>query len=209
MLEVFAVAVGQSSADERASSQNVKTDRRFRKVGVLRPAFDQMRRNPINKAPERAGGHLVVRAQACAPRNSLPDRLKLVALINPRREVMRGSNNVLLGINPAVFMRVVKHAAAVVVDERLGQGALGDDHIVAVEFDVVVLDCLSPLGLDDADPIYEFLRLDQHTFPMHALEIHGVTRRNPKAWRGTFSLSAPALIQIGKMSLRPKIKRPS
>ena len=59
-------------------------------------------------------------------------------------------------------MRVVEHAAAVVVDEALRQRALGDDHVVAVELDVEILDLLDALGLHDRHAVDQVLGLDQH-----------------------------------------------
>ena len=61
-------------------------------------------------------------------------------------------------------MRVVEHAAAVVVDEGLRQRALGDDHVVAVELDVKIFDLLDLLGLHDRDAVDEIPGLDQHAF---------------------------------------------
>ena len=58
-------------------------------------------------------------------------------------------------------MRVVEHAAAVVVDEAFRQRALGDDHVMGVELDVEIFDLLNPLGLHDRDAIDEILGLDQ------------------------------------------------
>jgi hypothetical protein len=72
-------------------------------------------------------------------------------------------------------VRVVEHAAAVVVDESLRQCALGDDHVVRVEFDVEVCEALNALGLHDGDAVDEILGLDQH-----AGEIHRVIGRYPK-----------------------------
>ena len=64
-------------------------------------------------------------------------------------------------------MRVVKHAAAVVVDESLRQRAFGDDHVVGVELDVEILDLIDALGLHDRDAVDEILGLDQHADPKY------------------------------------------
>lgn len=72
-------------------------------------------------------------------------------------------------------MRVVKHAAVVVVDVALRRRALGDDHIVAVELDMEILDLVDPLRLKDRYQIDQIAHLDQYPF-----EIHCVMRRNPQ-----------------------------
>jgi hypothetical protein len=100
-------------------------------------------------------------------------------------------------------MRVVKHAAVVVVDVALRRRALGDDHIVAVELDMEILDLVDPLRLKDRYQIDQIAHLDQYPF-----EIHCVMRRNPQlAPRHTVG-HAPALMQIGRMSVCPSAKRP-
>ena len=81
-------------------------------------------------------------------------------------------------------MRVVEHAAAVVVDEGFGQGAFGDDHVVGLELDVKVFHSLDALGLHDRDAIDEVFRFNQHAavliLEVFVIEVDGVVRRNPQ-----------------------------
>ena len=51
--EVRAITIGQNLADHPTTA-NVETDRRLGMVDVLRPAFDDMRRDPIDKAAQLA-----------------------------------------------------------------------------------------------------------------------------------------------------------
>ena len=54
LFEVFAIAIGQNLTDQSAVGINVETDRRLGMIDVLRPAFDDMRRDPIDKAAQLA-----------------------------------------------------------------------------------------------------------------------------------------------------------
>ena len=64
-------------------------------------------------------------------------------------------------------MRVLKHAAAVIVHKALGQRAFREDDAMRLELDVEVIDALDALGLDDRDAIDEIDGLDQHAFKEH------------------------------------------
>ena len=66
-------------------------------------------------------------------------------------------------------MRVVEHRAAVVVDEALGRSALGQDHVVAVQLDMHVVDPWQPAFLHDRGVVDEAARRHQN-----AIEPHGV-----------------------------------
>ena len=72
-------------------------------------------------------------------------------------------------------MSVVEYAAAIVVDKALRQRPLGDDHIVSVELDVEIVHLVGALSLHDRGAINEVLGFDQH-----AVDVHGVVRRNPE-----------------------------
>ena len=98
-------------------------------------------------------------------------------------------------------MRVVEHAAAVVVEECLRQRAFGDDHVVAVELDVEIFDLVDAFRLHDRDAVDEVLGLDQHAAAISKyMAWCGETHRSRL---GTFASSAPALMQIGRMSCGP------
>ncbi len=53
LLKVLAIAIGENLADQSAAGVNVETDRRFGMFRVLRPTFDDMRRDPIDRAAQR------------------------------------------------------------------------------------------------------------------------------------------------------------
>ena len=78
----------------------------------------QMRRDPIDKAAQRASRRRFVRRQAGTQRNASPDRLQLVAPIEPWRAIASERRRC-ARIEHAIFVRVMEDAAAVVVDERL------------------------------------------------------------------------------------------
>jgi len=54
VFEVLAITIGENLPEQSSAGENVETDRRFGMVGVLRPAFDDTRCDPIDKAPRSA-----------------------------------------------------------------------------------------------------------------------------------------------------------
>ena len=48
-------------------------------------------------------------------------------------------------------MRIMKHAAAVIIDERLRERAFGENNVMAVKLDVKILDALGVFDLNDRD----------------------------------------------------------
>ena len=90
LLKVFAIAVSENLTDQLTAGEYVQTDRRFLMIGVLRPTFDSPRRYPIKKAAHIARPRpRIVWCYSCAPRETLPDHFKLIALIEPRRAISR------------------------------------------------------------------------------------------------------------------------
>ena len=85
-------------------------------------------------------------------------------------------------------MRIVEHAAAVIVDKGFRESALGDDDIVALKLDVEIFHLVHVIGLYDRHAVDEVLGLDQHT-----LDIHGVVRR--------YSQIAPRYIWLERSGL--------
>ena len=93
MLQVFAIVVGKNLPNEPVAGKDVQAHRRFGMVGVLRPAFDDLRRNPIDKAAQVAGSPLLIaRHQSGAARNALPYGLDLVAFIKSWRTIPSADN---------------------------------------------------------------------------------------------------------------------
>jgi antitoxin component HigA of HigAB toxin-antitoxin module len=84
-----------------------------------------------------------------------------------------------IGMGCPIFVRIVEHAATVVVDEAFRESALGDDHVVGFELDVHVLDLVGALRLHDRDAIEKVLGLDQHATAFRVSQIHRVVRRDP------------------------------
>src|SRR4051795_9984772 len=78
-------------------------------------------------------------------------------------------------IERTVFMRVVEHGSAVVVDEAFGRRALSDDHIMCIELDMKILNLIDGRSLYDGNLIHQIDRLDQD-----ALQVHGMVRRYPQ-----------------------------
>jgi len=97
----------------------------------------------------------------------------------------------------------VEHAAAVVVDEAFRQRAVGDDHVMRLELDVEILDFLHLPGLNDRDPLIECFA--SISTPSRSIAWCGETQRSRA---GTLTSSAPLLMQTGRMSVRPRMKRP-
>ena len=178
--KIVAIAIGENLADQSAANVNVETDRRCGVVDVLRPALDDMRRYPIDKAAQVAGPRrLITRRQSGAQRNPPPDRLKFVAFIKPCRAIARERSRS-VRIERPVFVCVVEYAAAVVVDEGFRQRTFGDDHIVSFKLDVNVLDLADALGLHDRRAVDQILCFDQHTVVIVVRKIHCVVGRDPK-----------------------------
>ncbi len=148
--EIAAIAIGQNLTDQSAADINVETDRRFGMIDVLRPAFDDVRRDPVDKAAQIGGqGCFVSRFQSGAHRKALPDRPDLVAFIKPSRAIARDRCRCRRWVPHAVFMGVVEQAAAVIVDEAFRKRAFGDDHVVGIKLDVEIFHSVDPLGLHD------------------------------------------------------------
>ncbi len=81
------------------------------------------------------------------------------------------------------FARIVKQTAIVIVDIAFRERPLGNDHVVIVKLQMEIFDLFDRLGLHHRYFINEILGLDQH-----AVQEHGVVRRNPKiASRGLIS----------------------
>ena len=78
-------------------------------------------------------------------------------------------------------MGVLEHGAAVVVDKAFRQRAFRDQNVVAVEFEVEIMDVLARRYFDDGHAIDEMLGRDQH-----AVEEHRVFRRHEKIARRDF-----------------------
>ena len=117
MLEVFAIAIGQGASDQDAIRINIQTDRRFGMVCVLRPAGDAGLPDMIDRAAQFADTRSVVRlGKSCTLRQASPYGFDFVAVIAPRRAITCRLPDI-IGIKPVIFVRVVKHAAAVIVEE--------------------------------------------------------------------------------------------
>ena len=176
-VEVGAAAVGEAGGDDAAVNHQVEAHRHGGVKRTACPAAHDASLDRVDIAMQRpAVGRRVGDAGARGHRPA--DRLELVAVLEARRAVDR-LNADRLGVRRPERGRVVEHAAAVVVDEALGRRALGDEHVVAVEFDVPVLDALDAGCLDDADAVDEELGRDQG-----AVHEHGVLGRHPEVARG-------------------------
>ena len=90
-------------------------------------------------------------------------------------------NNGLLRIEAAVFMSVVKYAAAVVVDEGFRQRPFSDDDVVRLKLDVEILNLVDMLCLKDGGAVYQILGFDQHAPPR-------------ETWRGAGRATDRALV---------------
>src|SRR5665213_444314 len=99
-----------------------------------------------------------------------PRRLYLISVLATRGTVLRSAPPRIRTKHP-IFVRVLEHAAAVIIDKGLRQRALSDDYIVSVEFDVEIFDLVDMLRLGNRYRINQVLGLDQHAF-----EVHGVMR---------------------------------
>ena len=184
--QVLAKPVRQHLAEAASADEDVETDRRFRRVAVLRPALDRMLPDRVDIAAQRRGVLRVGRArQARAPLDALTHGVDLIAGVEPRRAIMRSVGR-RIRIERTEFMRVVEHGAAVVVEKGFRQGALGDDHVMRVEFDVKIFDHVDAFGLQNRMAVDQVLGLDQHAamigrgpvWPRKGtlLEIHRVMR---------------------------------
>jgi hypothetical protein len=78
------------------------------------------------------------------------------------RGAVAGRHGRRIGIERAVFAGVVKHPAAVVVDETFRRRTLGQQHVVAVQFQMKILHRLHPIELHDAAPVHQRHRRHQH-----------------------------------------------
>ena len=170
MLQVFAIKVGENLPNEPIADKDVQAHRRFGVIRVLRPAFDDLRRDPIDEAAQGAGSRrLIARHQSGAQGDAPPYRLDLIAFIKPWCAIPSAGNRHCVRIEGAILVRVVEHSAAVVVDEGFRRRALRDDHVVAIKLDVEIFDLLDALGLHDGDTVDEVFRLDQHAVQIHCM----------------------------------------
>ena len=94
-------------------------------------------------------------------RQAAAHRLDPLAVFVARGTIHR-NRDIRLGVEAGVFVRVVEHAAAVVVDAALGCGTVGEQDGVPVQFDVEILDALDLARLGDRDAVDERLGRDQH-----------------------------------------------
>src|SRR5258708_5921645 len=112
-------AVGRGLSDRRAAGMEVETDGRLGMVGILRPAGDAGFADGVDIAAQLAGARCVGRAkQPGALRNGPPHRLDFIAIIESRRTIARRSPD-LVGVDRVVFMLILQHPAAVVLDPTL------------------------------------------------------------------------------------------
>ncbi len=72
-------------------------------------------------------------------------------------------------------MRIVEHAAAVIVEEAFGPSTLRQDRVMGFEFDVEILDLLRAVGLIDRNIVDQIFCLNQNP-----VQIHGMVRRDPE-----------------------------
>ena len=142
-------------------------------IGVLRPTGNAIVADAIDVATQLTDS-FVGQDQPGAQCDPLPYRFDLVAVFQTRGAVLRGAGH-RLGIKRRIVVSVVEYAAAIVVDKALRQRPLGDDHIVSVELDVEIVHLVGALSLYDRGAINEVLGFDQH-----AVDVHGVVRRNPE-----------------------------
>ena len=91
LLEILAITIGQYLTNQSVAGKDVQTNRRLRMIDVLRPAFNDMRRDPIDKAAQLCPltSSSPSEAKSGAQRDAPPDRLHLVAIVKPRRAILR------------------------------------------------------------------------------------------------------------------------
>ena len=54
LLEILSITIGQYLTNQSVTGKDVQTNRRFRMIDVLRPAFKDMRRDPIDETAQLA-----------------------------------------------------------------------------------------------------------------------------------------------------------
>ena len=114
---------------------------------------------------------------ACAQRDAPSRCLDFRSVLQTQRAILRRCRHV--GIERAIFLCIVEHEPAVVIDKGFRQGTLGEDRM-CVQLDMEILDVFDALGLYDGDAVNEVLGLDQHALEMLVFEIHSMLRRDPE-----------------------------
>ncbi len=161
---------------------------------LWKPAVDDERTGSARCCRSRIG-------YSSALRDPPPRRLYLGAECETRCAITSRSCG-LVGIECLKLVRVLKQPSAVIVNEALSKRAFGNDDVVSPELDMEVVYPVDARGLHDRDAIDQVLGLDRT--PSKNMAWFGEIQRSR---RGTFSSSAPALMQIGRTWL-PRAKRP-
>ena len=67
-----------------------------------------------------------------------------------------------IGVEKGIFAAIGEHQPVVAIDKRLGRRAVGEDHIVLVEFEVEVFDPIDAVLLHDRRAVDQMLGLHQY-----------------------------------------------
>ena len=110
-----------------------------------------------------SGTPSVQRAQTRTRADMAASRFDLIAFVKPRRAKTRGILRI-VGIEQGVFVGVVKHHTAVVVDESFGRApsAIITSWVSSSRWKYSTSSIC--IGLDDGDAVDEVTGLDQHAF---------------------------------------------
>ncbi len=166
LLQVGAVVVRGGDVARHPVHRDAQDDGFVGLRRVVGPTMDAGRLGAVDLAEQRARRRGGAGGQAGA------QRCQRLAVLDPRGAVA-GGGAAGVRVERAVLRSVVEHAAAAIVDEAFGRGALGQDDVVAVEFDVDVVDPVPAALLGDGVAVDQAAGGHQH-----AVDEHGVLGRD-------------------------------
>jgi len=156
-LEIRAIAVGDDPADHRVIHQDRERDRSGVGAGEG-PTGDQGMRGQFDLAspsPWRGG----VASQMRRTRGQYAVQpTEHRSFLDTRGAEFGEAATRLVGIESAILVGIVEQRPAVVVDEAFLRRVLREDHDMAVEFQVEIIDPLHPLHFQDRDTVHQVKR---------------------------------------------------
>ena len=167
--EVCAAAVGERPGSHDVIDQDIQANRRVG-VRILRSDLNFVAMTRIDAPPLKFRSSRFMNARA--HRETFPDRLHRVSVRQARGAVPRRLTRQ-VGVEADVFIHVVTHHAAVVIDEGFLRRGLGPDHSAA-EIQVEIPDAGKGVQMEKTDAVDQFNLWHKDT-----VNEHRVSRRHP------------------------------